>query len=267
METNRIEKSIELKAPISRVWRALTDHREFGEWFLRPSRSPLPARPAQPRPDHLSRIGVRQVQSHRPEARARAHLLLHLASLRRRSRRRLLHETPTLVEFTLTPTPARNPAPRHRIRLRNVPEPRRSEAFRMDDAGWAIQLSHIEAYVAKILTPPPRPRFFRRPRRRDPSGAAGQARQRPAALHLPARGRLRRHPPGHHQASPRPRASPHRPLHSLRPRAPLRATPPPRPIPQKLPRRPLQPMDAALDRLRSFVESDSPRSQLSSAHP
>ena len=28
-----IEKRIELKAPVSRVWRALTDHREFGEWF------------------------------------------------------------------------------------------------------------------------------------------------------------------------------------------------------------------------------------------
>src|SRR5258707_7518238 len=31
--SNRIEKTIELKAPVSRVWRALTDHREFGEWF------------------------------------------------------------------------------------------------------------------------------------------------------------------------------------------------------------------------------------------
>ncbi len=30
---HRIEKRIELKAPLSRVWRALTDHREFGEWF------------------------------------------------------------------------------------------------------------------------------------------------------------------------------------------------------------------------------------------
>ena len=29
----RIERHIELNAPISRVWRALTDHREFGEWF------------------------------------------------------------------------------------------------------------------------------------------------------------------------------------------------------------------------------------------
>ena len=30
---NSIEKSINLKAPVARVWRALTDHKEFGEWF------------------------------------------------------------------------------------------------------------------------------------------------------------------------------------------------------------------------------------------
>ena len=30
---DRIEKRIELKAPVPRVWRALTDYREFGTWF------------------------------------------------------------------------------------------------------------------------------------------------------------------------------------------------------------------------------------------
>jgi uncharacterized protein YndB with AHSA1/START domain len=30
---DRIEKEILLRAPRARVWRALTDHREFGEWF------------------------------------------------------------------------------------------------------------------------------------------------------------------------------------------------------------------------------------------
>src|SRR2546425_5202934 len=30
---DRIEKRIELKAPVSRGWRALTDHRGFGQWF------------------------------------------------------------------------------------------------------------------------------------------------------------------------------------------------------------------------------------------
>src|SRR6267154_738903 len=32
-DQNKIEKQIELKASIARVWRALTDYREFGEWF------------------------------------------------------------------------------------------------------------------------------------------------------------------------------------------------------------------------------------------
>jgi uncharacterized protein YndB with AHSA1/START domain len=31
--TDRIEKTVELRAPVSRVWRALTDHKEFGQWF------------------------------------------------------------------------------------------------------------------------------------------------------------------------------------------------------------------------------------------
>src|SRR5206468_4029008 len=31
--SDRIEMRIELNAPPARVWRALTDHREFGQWF------------------------------------------------------------------------------------------------------------------------------------------------------------------------------------------------------------------------------------------
>lgn len=31
--TDRIEKSITLRAPVSRVWRAISDAREFGAWF------------------------------------------------------------------------------------------------------------------------------------------------------------------------------------------------------------------------------------------
>ena len=30
---DRVEKRMDLKASVSRVWRALTDYREFGEWF------------------------------------------------------------------------------------------------------------------------------------------------------------------------------------------------------------------------------------------
>ena len=31
--TDKIEKRITLRAPVSRVWRALTDSKEFGSWF------------------------------------------------------------------------------------------------------------------------------------------------------------------------------------------------------------------------------------------
>lgn len=30
---DRIEKTIDIKAPVERVWRALTDHNEFSTWF------------------------------------------------------------------------------------------------------------------------------------------------------------------------------------------------------------------------------------------
>src|SRR3954469_24788378 len=33
MNTDRIEKKILLRAPLTRVWRALADSKEFGTWF------------------------------------------------------------------------------------------------------------------------------------------------------------------------------------------------------------------------------------------
>ena len=150
METNRIEKSIELKAPISRVWRALTDHREFGEWFLVHLEAPF--QPGQLSRGQITYPGLEFVkfkaivQKLEPE---------HTFSF-------TWHpyavdpavdystEPPTLVEFTLTPTPAGTLLRVTESGFESIPEPRRSEAFRMDDAGWAIQLSHIEAYVAKL---------------------------------------------------------------------------------------------------------------------
>jgi uncharacterized protein YndB with AHSA1/START domain len=49
-----IEKQIELKAPVSRVWRALTDHHEFGEWFRVKIDGPVCGWGGIARTDHLS---------------------------------------------------------------------------------------------------------------------------------------------------------------------------------------------------------------------
>ena len=149
MDVNRIEKSIELQAPVSRVWRALTDYREFGEWFLVHLEGPF--RAGQPIRGQITYPGLEYVkfravvQTIEPE---------HTFSF-------TWHpyavdpaidystEAPTLVEFTLSPTPTGTLIRVAESGFENLPEPRRSEALHMDDGGWTVQMSHIEAYVAK----------------------------------------------------------------------------------------------------------------------
>src|SRR6476619_2844644 len=57
---DRIEKRIELTAPISRVWRALTDHREFGEWFRVKIDGPFV--PGQVSTGHITHPGYEHVK-------------------------------------------------------------------------------------------------------------------------------------------------------------------------------------------------------------
>ena len=58
--SDRIEKSIELKAPQSRVWKALTDHREFGTWFG--VRLDGPFMPGQPSTGQLTIKGLEHIR-------------------------------------------------------------------------------------------------------------------------------------------------------------------------------------------------------------
>src|SRR5690348_16181814 len=101
---DRIEKVVELNAPVSRVWRALTDHREFGEWFR--VNIDQPFAPGQPSTGHMTYPGYEHikwnavVQKIEPE---------HLFSYTWHPyaidpKQDYSGETPTLVEFRLEPT-------------------------------------------------------------------------------------------------------------------------------------------------------------------
>jgi uncharacterized protein YndB with AHSA1/START domain len=59
--SDRIEKSIELNSPIERVWRALTDHNEFGEWFRVKLDGPFAPGGGRNWPHNLSRLRARQM--------------------------------------------------------------------------------------------------------------------------------------------------------------------------------------------------------------
>jgi uncharacterized protein YndB with AHSA1/START domain len=145
--TDRIEKSIELKAPVSRVWRALTDHEEFGAWF-----------------------GVRMEAPFVIGQRARGqitypgydHLTLH-ATIVKMDPERLFsftwhpyavdpnqdytQETPTLVEFRLEPIAGGTLLRVTESGFDKIPANRRQEAFRMNDGGWNEQMKNIERHV------------------------------------------------------------------------------------------------------------------------
>lgn len=60
--SDRIEKSIELNAPVSRVWRALADYREFGAWFGVKLAGPF--QPAQEARGQITHPGYEHVTWH-----------------------------------------------------------------------------------------------------------------------------------------------------------------------------------------------------------
>jgi uncharacterized protein YndB with AHSA1/START domain len=145
--TDRIEKQIELKAPISRVWRALTDYREFGEWFQVKLDGPF--EPGRVMTGHITYPGYEHIKWN--------------AVVQKMEKEKLFSytwhpyaidpdvdysaETPTLVEFHLEETAAGTRLLLVESGFDKIPAHRRDEALRMNDGGWTEQMKNIEAHV------------------------------------------------------------------------------------------------------------------------
>jgi uncharacterized protein YndB with AHSA1/START domain len=144
---NRIEKSIELNAPVARIWRALTDHREFGEWFRVKIDGPFEL--GQVSRGHITYPGFEHIKWEAVVQKMDAERLFsytwHPAALEPDVDYSL--ESPTLVEFHLEPTPTGTRLTLVESGFDNIPSGRRAEAFRMNDGGWTEQLKNIAAYV------------------------------------------------------------------------------------------------------------------------
>jgi uncharacterized protein YndB with AHSA1/START domain len=146
---NVIEKSIELNAPVSRVWQALTDHRQFGEWFHVNLEGPF--QPGQPTRGRITHPGYEhlkwEVTVQKLEPEHTFSFTWHPFAIDPAVD--YSHETPTLVEFNLTPTPTGTLLRVTESGFDNIPAARRSEAFLKNSGGWAAQIHNIEAYVAE----------------------------------------------------------------------------------------------------------------------
>lgn len=145
--SDRIEKVIDLKAPVERVWRALTDPVEFGTWF-----------------------GVKLAGVFKPGELARGPIthpgyehVIWEARIVAMDRPRLFsfnwhpyavdpavdysNEPPTLVEFQLAPQGKGTRLTVSESGFDNIPVRRRDEALRMNSQGWSAQVENIRAYV------------------------------------------------------------------------------------------------------------------------
>jgi len=144
---DRFEKKIELKAPPARVWRALTDHKEFGQWFRVILDGPfVPGKTARgkmtyPGYEHLSIEVV--VQKMEPQQLFSFHWHPYAVD----PKADYSKELPTLVEFKLEKTPVGTRLIVTESGFDSIPAARRNEAFHKNSDGWAEQLKNIETYL------------------------------------------------------------------------------------------------------------------------
>jgi uncharacterized protein YndB with AHSA1/START domain len=144
-----IEKRIELKAPVSRIWRALTDHREFGEWFGVKLDGPF--MPGQISRGQITIPGYQHVKWEAVVQKMEPERLFSFTGHPHAVDPQIDYskETPTLVEFRLEKTASGTLLVLTESGFDKIPSDRRLEAFRENDGGWTQQMNNIESYVAQ----------------------------------------------------------------------------------------------------------------------
>jgi uncharacterized protein YndB with AHSA1/START domain len=147
--TDRIEKRIELKAPVARVWRALTDYREFGEWFRVKIEAPFAQGEVSrghitwPGYEHLKWEAV--VTAIEPER--LFSFTWHPYAVD--PKMDYSQEPQTLVEFRLEKAGEGTLLTVMESGFDKIPAARRAEAFPRNEGGWTQQMQNIERYVAE----------------------------------------------------------------------------------------------------------------------
>ncbi len=164
-DTDRIEKKILLRAPRARVWRALTDSKEFGSWFgmkldapfkagatLRASIVPttVDAEVAKGQKNFEGFVFEILVETLEPER--FFSFRWHPFAIERGVD--YSKEPTTLVAFTLEESGQDD----ERVMLTvvesgfdRIPIERRAKAFAANEGGWVIQMTMIEKYLAQAL--------------------------------------------------------------------------------------------------------------------
>ena len=146
--SDRIEKQILLRTSKSRVWRALTNAKEFGTWFRVKLDGDfavgkrVAGQITYPGYEHLNmEVTVERMDDERLFS-FRWHPYAVDPTVDYST------EPTTLVEFRLEEAPGGTRLTVVESGFDRLPAGRRDEAFRMNSEGWAIQMENVQRHVA-----------------------------------------------------------------------------------------------------------------------
>jgi uncharacterized protein YndB with AHSA1/START domain len=165
---DRVEKHVRLRAPPARVWRAVSDHVEFGRWFgvtldgpfvpgaqLHGTFGELP--PQQVLDDELKKAGLAPAPVRAPPPNVAfctvervdppTYLSFRWIPFGIDAAIDFANEPTTLVEFAVAPDGDGTLLTIVESGFDRVPAHRRERAFRMNDGGWAAQLENVRKHV------------------------------------------------------------------------------------------------------------------------
>lgn len=148
---DRIEKRVELAAPISRVWRALTDYREFGQWFrVKLENRFVPGEITRGKithPGYEHVVWEAKIVTMEPE-KLFSFTWAHPKSFKKEEYSPDYSNDPrTLVEFRLEPTATGTLLTVTESGFSKLPDDLRLESFRRNEGGWTEQMKNVRAHV------------------------------------------------------------------------------------------------------------------------
>jgi uncharacterized protein YndB with AHSA1/START domain len=150
--TDKIEKNVVLKAPRGRVWRAISDSKEFGQWFQIALDGPF---------EPGARVGFTITTPGKYEGVKGVFVVGRVEPENFLSFRwhpfgvdkevDYSKEQMTLVTFELSDVKEGTALRIVESGFDAIPEARRALAYRMNDGGWTEQLKNIARYVGAPL--------------------------------------------------------------------------------------------------------------------
>lgn len=156
MSTDRIEKQVVLRASLDRVWRAVSDSGEFGQWFGVRIDGPFTAGTSVTASIVPTSVDAEVAKLQEPHTGNRTTWQIVAVEPRRRLAFRwhpcpgevdVEDEPTTLVEFTLAETPDGVLLTIVESGFDALPASRRATTFESNAAGWAHQVRLLQKYL------------------------------------------------------------------------------------------------------------------------